>query len=213
MKIGAEDKKKVIALVIMLIVILPAGVWELHDVFSSQSQPPRAVPAVTSLRTPETRPGAAPASGTASAPAASTTAAPEAQRVGGIVTDPTLHLAKLAQSEDVEYEGTGRNIFSAESSPVHIEQPLAQARNTPQIIVPQPPPVPQAPAIDLKYFGYNQGHDKSMRAFLVHGDDIFMARQGEVIDHRYKVGNISVGSIQVTDLAYNNTQTLPLSPN
>jgi hypothetical protein len=212
MKIGAEDKKKVIALVVMLIVILPAGVWELHDFFSSPPPTPHAVPAALAQRAPEARPGAAPATGTAPAPAGS--AAPEAQRVGGIVTDPTLHLAKLAQSEDVEYQGTGRNIFSADSAPVNIPQPLAQARNTPQVIVPQgPPPAPQAPAIDLKYFGYEQGHDKSMKAFLVHGDDIFMARQGEVIDHRYKVGTISVGSIQVTDLAYNNTQTLPLSPN
>lgn len=212
MKIGAEDKKKVIALAVMLIIIVPAGIWELHDMFSSPPPPPRAVPAAAASRAPEARPGAAPASGTAAAPAGS--AAPEAQRVGGIVTDPTLHLAKLAQSEDVEYEGTGRNIFSAESAPVHIEQPLKEARNTPQVVVPQgPPPAPTAPAIDLKYFGYQEGHDKAMKAFLVHGDDIFMARQGEVIDHRYKVGNISVGSIQVTDLAYNNTQTLPLSPN
>ncbi len=207
MKVGTEDKKKVIIVAVLFAIIVPAAIWEVYGYFAAPSQPPR--PAAVAAP-PRTR--AVPVN-QASAPTPNAPAAPEAERVGGMVIDPTLHLEKLAQSEEVEYEGTGRNIFSAESAPIRIEQPLKNARNTPLVTVPQgPPPPPQAPSIDLKYFGYERGNDEPIRAFLIHGEDIFMAHQGDVVDHRYKVGVISPTGIEITDLAYNNTQTLPLSP-
>ena len=198
MKIGAEDRKKVIILVVLLAIVLPVGIWEVSGFFAAHSTPRPAMP-----------------NQAAPVQTASSANAPEAQKISTGDIDPTLHLSKLAESEDVDYRGTGRNIFSADSIPVAIPHPIAPPRPIPIGSVTVAPPVPQAPAIDLKYFGYSQ--DKtgsgSIKAFLVHGDDIFMARSGEVIDHRYRVGNISPGSVQVTDLSYNNTQTLPISAN
>lgn len=204
MKLGAEDKRKVIIFGALLAVIVPLAIWELWGVFASPSQPPRA----TAVQVPQT----AQQKNAAPARAAADPSAPEAQHItANAGADLTLHLDKLAQSEDVEYNGTGRNIFSANAEPVAIPKPAKSAREEAKIIappVPQGPPPP--PAIELKYFGYSQTKDKSIRAFLVHGDDIFMAHTGEIVDHRYKVGAISPGSVQITDLSYNNTQTLPL---
>jgi hypothetical protein len=200
--LGIENKRQVYIVIALAAVIVCAGGYELYSNFSTPSTP--SVP-------PPARPTTATRTGAATTQRAGNAAAPQAQHVASNNIDPTLHFDKLAQSEDVVYAGTGRNIFSAESAPVHIETPVKSARNTPIVTVPTGPPAP--PAIDLKYFGYSQTRDKSMQAFLVRGDDIFLAHAGDVVDHRYKVVSIMPGSVQITDLGYNNTQTVPLSAN
>jgi hypothetical protein len=194
MRLGAENKKNVYIVTALFALIAIVGGYEL---FSGPS---------TAHHTPPPARTAAPA-------AATSTAGHEAERISNAGIDPTLHFDKLALSEDVEYAGTGRNIFSAESAPMPIPTALASARpKGPSVTVPTgPPPPPQPPTIDLKYFGYEQSPDKSLKAFFLHGDDIFMARPGDVVDHRYKVDAIRPMSVDVTDLAYNHTQTLTLS--
>ena len=201
--LGIENKRQVYTVVALAAVILCVGGYELYNNFSGPSSAPVAPAATQSSTTGPARRPAIPA-------APSGSSAPQAQRIATNNIDPALHLDKLAQSEDVVYAGTGRNIFSAESAPVHIEQPVKSARMTPAVTTPPAGP-PRPPAIDLKYFGYSQSSDKSLRAFLVRGEDIFMARPGDIVDHRYKVDSIMPGSIQITDLGYNNTQTVPLT--
>jgi hypothetical protein len=201
--LGTENKRQVYIVIALAVAIVGIAGYELYNYFGSPSVP--AAPAAAA------HPQAAPHAQQGGANLAAS--GPQAQRVTTSNIDPALHLDKLAQSEDVVYAGNGRNIFSAESAPVQIETPVKTARND---HTPPPAPVyvpPQPPAIDLKYFGYSQTPDKSMQAFLVHGDDIFMARPGEIVNHRYKVDSIRPGSVQITDLGYNNTQTIPLSAN
>jgi hypothetical protein len=195
MNLGTENKRQVYLVIGLFAFILLYGGYQVYRMFGGSSAP-RPAPAVVRL---------------ASVPGSTSAAAgPDAQKLSNNGLDPTLHLERLALNESVEYAGTGRNIFSAESEPVKIEAPVADAR--PVVEVPQgPPPPPAPPKIELKYFGYAQSKDKSIKAFLVRGDDIFMAKVGEIVDHRYKVGAIAPGSVQITDLAYNNTQTVPLS--
>jgi len=200
--LGTENKRQVYIVIALAAVIAGVGGYELYNNFGSS---PTTVPAPSAANTPARRPAGAPASTSA--------AGPQAQRITTNNIDPALHLDKLAQSEDVVYAGTGRNIFSAESAPVAIPQPIAPARNTRTATAPPVPQVPRPPAIDLKYFGYSQSSDKQLRAFLVRGEDIFMARPGDIVDHRYKVDSIMPGAVQITDLGYNNTQSVPLTAN
>lgn len=199
MKTGAEDKRKVMIFGGLMALILILAVWELHGFFAAPTPRPVAAPQVA--RT--TQRGAA----------ATQSAGPEAQHISAdAAMDWTLHLDKLAASEDVEYAGTGRNIFSADSAPVNIPKPITNGRETAHA-APVPVGPPQPPAIDLKYFGYAREQGQSMRAFFVHGEDIFMAQAGDIVDHRYKVDTITPINVEITDLSYNHTQTLPLIMN
>jgi hypothetical protein len=198
--LGTENKRQVYLLGALGACILVIGAWEIYSTFSgpSASTPPAVAVKAPALHTPpgQDAPGV------------------EAEKISNADIDPTLHFDKLAQSEDVAYAGSGRNIFSAESALPQIPVAIKSPRNT--VAVNTPPPLPlvlQPPAIDLKYFGYSQDNDKALKAFFVHGEDIFMAHSGEIVDHRYKVGAIHPMNVEITDLAYNHTQTIPLTAN
>ncbi|HVW78415.1 MAG TPA: hypothetical protein VHB45_12435 [Alloacidobacterium sp.] len=201
LKIGAEDKKKVIIAGVLGVVVLGLLVNVLMSYFGGSS-------------TPATPPPPPPTVAKQTAPPPAATSRHVATRIPGIGAslDPTLHPEWMAEAESLEYSGRGRNIFSQSSAPVEIEKVKAPIRPTTQVAqVPQGPPPP--PPIDLKFFGFEARKDGTRRAFLLHGDDVFIASEGDIVDHRYKVLKIAPFSIQVEDLPYKNAQPLPLTQN
>jgi hypothetical protein len=200
MRLGTENKRQVALVVALFAFILIYGGFQAYKAFFAPDTPVRTARAAA-VRAPS-------AAGTTGS---STQTGPEAKEISNAGIDPALHFEKLAQSEDVRYAGSGRNIFSADSAPVAIEAPLKSARMTAQPSINVAPSPPSPPSIDLKYFGYSQTPDKSLQAFFTHGEDIFMAKTGEIVNHRYRVGTINPNNVQITDLAYNNTQTIPLT--
>ena len=126
--------------------------------------------------------------------------------------DPTLRMEAMLVTESLTYSGSGRNIFSANSAPVDIPKPVASARPKPGPPPPPPPPPgpPPPPPIDLKFFGTATAPDGTRRAFLLHGEDVFLASGGDIVQRRYKVISIGANSIVVEDMGNNNRQTLPL---
>lgn len=198
-KAGTENKRNVIIAAVLFCIVAYLAVTQLMGPSTPTPPPPRPTVA---------RQG--PDAGVRTSATASS--GPSARLLPNSGLDPALHLEKLALSESIEYEGTGRNIFSPDSAPVQIPIAMASARPHPTApVVPGPPPVPQPPTIDLHYFGYSTTRDGKKEAFLLHGDDVFEAAPGEIVNHRYKVVSVDIHSIQITDLSYNNTQTLQIT--
>jgi pyruvate/2-oxoglutarate dehydrogenase complex dihydrolipoamide acyltransferase (E2) component len=215
--LGTENKRQVITASVLAVILLICAFFVYRQFFGSSSPGDTgpAPVAPTSQNPPAASPTASSSTSSTASPAPAPNVGNEAERLNNPGIDPSLHFDKLAESEGIEYSGTGRNIFSAESAPIPIPKPLAPVRpNGAAAAAAQntPPPPPKPPAIDLKYFGYSQDEHKQLKAFFSHGDDIFMAKTGDIVDHRFKIGVIRPLNVEVTDLAYNNTQTIGISP-
>ncbi len=126
--------------------------------------------------------------------------------------DPTLDLNLLAQSEDIKYAGNGRNIFVAGSLPT-IDKPKRNGRtdSAPLDAIKMPPPVPPPPPINLKFFGFANKPGEAKRVFLVQGEDVFIAGEGDIVDRRYRVLHISNTAVEMEDVLNNNRQSIPLT--
>lgn len=199
MKMGAEDKKKLGILAVVGVLALGA----IFYMYSELSTPSVPAPVTTTVTVPSRVPASS--------------GGGVAKNVGTAAThlDPTLHMGPMLVTESLVYSGTGRNIFSANSAPVVIPKAIASARPkgpaTPVVTAPVGPPPP--PPIDLKFFGTATSANGVRRAFLLHGEDVFLASPGDIVQRRYKVGTISANSIVVEDMTDNNIQTLPLISN
>jgi hypothetical protein len=155
--------------------------------------------------------------GTGSAPAA--TSAKAVAGVSAESLDPRLHLDLLANSESVTYEGEGKNIFRAAPEQVAIPAvkvspllPKGKQNQTAQNAAPAaPPPPPPPPPINLKFFGYSSKEGGKPQAFLAQGDDVWIAREGDVVNRQYKIVHITPSAVEVQDLLNNHTQSIQLS--
>ena len=120
-------------------------------------------------------------------------------------------MGPMLVTEAVVYSGSGRNIFSMTSVPVEVPKPIAPPRPkvvAPVYVPPMGPPPP--PPIDLKFFGTATAKNGNRQAFLLHGEDVFLASAGDIVQRRYRIISMTANSIVVMDLTSNNQQTLPL---
>jgi hypothetical protein len=190
--LGTENKRQVQIVVGLFVAIAVIGAWEIHNVMSTPS--PAPAPAGKQLAVLHVPANSAPV-----------------RKSGRSKLDPVLRIDELARSENVEYSGTGRDVFSPVAPPVVVETPLSSGRASDLAAVPPPVEVVKPPSMDLKYLGYAETTDKTFTALFTHGDDMFMAKTGDIMFHRFRVGTIQPTSVQVTDLTHNLTQNIAVA--
>lgn len=121
--------------------------------------------------------------------------------------DPSLRLDLLKLSEDTKYAGTGRNIFRVfvEPPPKPIVSPVVhpQAQG--------PPPAPPPPPIPLTFYGFATPVGGAKRIFLAQGEDVFIAKEGDIVNRRYKIVRIGPNAVEILDVLSNNRQSIPLA--
>lgn len=186
MKIGAENKKAVRWMIALLAVALLVVVYDFWNFGTSSAAPP---------------------------PSATTTAATQKKgpQVVDSTLDPRLRLDILSASQNKKYEA-GRNIFHMEALPV--PTPVSDVRDRGPMGPPPPPtptPTPPPPPITVKFYGFASKPGEPKRIFLADEGEVFVARQGDIVERKYKVVQINNTNVLIEDVLNNNRQQIPLT--
>ena len=193
MKIGAQEKKKVIIMAVLLVIAVPMVIYSYSSLYGSPS-----APAAVTAAGPE-----------APAPTRTTQKKAGAPKVREGTLDPTLNTNILAASQKIVYNGGQRNIFKMyEPPPPPPEKPIAPVRPQETYRLPEQP---QKPPIPLTFYGFSNRPGEPKKAFLRDNENIFVAVEGDVVERRYKILKITNTFILVEDVLNNNQQTINLT--
>jgi hypothetical protein len=139
--------------------------------------------------------------------------------------DPRIRQELLAKLRAVPMEGGSRSLFEFSKAP---EPPAPKVDPIQPTAVPVPPPAPPAPKppkepagppppppIPFKYYGYaGMTTDGQFRGLFREGDpstgNMFIARENETLENRYKIIRLGIKSAVVEDTTNHNQQTLAL---
>ena len=201
MNIGSENRTKLIAAICLGAVALIVIVIEFGGWFSGSSS---SAAAPVAQGTSVSDPIPAPTVKTRSKGRAASSKKETARDL-----DPRLKFTLLNSSEDTKYEGTGRNIFKVFVPPIPVPVKSVVSDTKPEAQGPPQPPPP--PPIDLKFYGFATPQGGAKRVFLAHGEDIFVAKEGEIVNRRYKVVHISPNAVEILDVLSNNRQSITLT--
>lgn len=190
MQIGTENRNKTIAAVALAVLAVILVLWRLFPSAPSPSASTAITPSAPAP-TPVTR---------RSAPGRKSAASSTRS------LDPTLRFDWLKQSEEIKYEGIGRNIFQAKVEIPKVVAPVVTQAPAP---VAQGPPPP--PPIPLKFYGFASKAGEPRKVFLSKEGDVFIAGEGDIVDRRYRVLRITPMSVEVEDVLNNNRQSIPLT--
>jgi hypothetical protein len=217
----ARDKKTIVVVSIFAVLLLVFVVYAYNSFFGGSPNPAAtAAPVVTAPVTrssesrEETGSTVIPA-GNARAGLSGAAPGVAAKRMASTSSslDPTLDESAMLRTESLVYSGTGRNIFSAISAPA-MEIPKNVPKARPGVVLPVMPPMPVGPPppppINLKYFGTAVRVNGRRQAFLLQGEDVYLASEGDIVARKYRIVTIGTNNIQVEDLVNKDTQTLPL---
>jgi hypothetical protein len=188
-KIGAENKTKLRWMIALLVVVGLVVVYDFVDFGTSSAAPPAPSTAATS--------------------AAAVKKKVEQAQVEDNTLDPRLRPDILARSQNVKYE-PGRNIFRMEEGPsektiVGVRPPMGPEP------LPTPTPPPPPPPIPLKFYGFANKPNEPKKVFLAHDDEVFVAKQGDIVERKYKVVQINTASVVIEDMLYNNRQPIQMT--
>lgn len=195
MKIGAENKKQVRWMIALLAILLLVGIYNFVDFGTSSAAAPAPAPAPSTQTTTQ-----------------ATRKSTSAPQLPDNMLDPRLRLDILAASQNKKYEAGGRNIFRMEELKIPTVQ--GSVRQNAEMGPPMPPtptPTPPPPPIPLKFYGFASKGSEPKRIFLADEGEVFVARQGDIVERKYKVIQINNTSVVIEDMLNSNRQTIQVT--